>query len=384
VSDITQSIKPLIDELTKGRTRELLLLLQDRPVPEVVDPLNIRAELSSAYEQSGDDYVIRGTDTSTATTETDDQNGSGSEKTGVKIVPSKDLKSVSATLFSGTDSGLTAYILDSSDSVIASKSFSGDSFTIEEPLSAGTPYYVVVDKNGSTYGYSAYGSATSYPYESQYVDITTAYNGDFSPPEYSNKVYSIKSITATKVPDLSGKITGRFSAPTAAPADFAQWEAVQARGVSPGGSTATEAVEFDILDSSDAAVNSARIPASEMADSAFKFRDREASVDASADGQSDFVIPTTGSGGHYGIPILSVVSVSKNGSPVPPENWEFDSAETVSVDTSAVSITSGDRVTISYDLDVFDSTLQPRAYLNRADTSEASPSISHFRYEYTV
>ncbi|MFD1632276.1 hypothetical protein ACOZ4L_05725 [Haloplanus ruber] len=353
-------------------------------MPEVVDPLNIRAELSSAYEQSGDDYVIHGTDTSTVTTESEDQNGFGPEKTGLKIVPSKDLKSVSATLFPGTDSGLTAYILDSSDSVIASKSFSGDSFTIEEPLSAGTSYYVVVDKNGSSYSYSAYGSATSYPYESKYVDITTAYNGDFSPPEYSNKVYSIKSITATKAPDLSGKITGRFSAPTAAPADFSQWEAVQARGVSPGGSTATEAVEFDILDSSDAAVNSARIPASEMADSAFKFRDREASVDASADGQSDFVIPTTGSGGHYGIPILSVVSVSKNGSPVPPENWEFDGAETVSVDTSAVSITSGDSVTISYDLDVFDATLQPRAYLNRADSSEDSPSISHFRYEYVI
>jgi hypothetical protein len=130
--------------------------------------------------------------------------------------------------------------------------------------------------------------------------------------------------------------------------------------------------------------NSLSIPKAEIVDEPFTMRNRVYSQSAGSNGQSDFTIATTGDGGSFGMPILTVVSVKKNGSVLDSANWSFDDTDTVTIDTSNVTIASGDTIDIKYDFDVFDSTLKLRSYLNRESTTETSPSISHFRYEYLI
>jgi len=375
-------VLPVQNELQSGRTRELLLLLQNQPVPEVVDPLNLQSDLSALYTQTGSDYEITASDTSTASRPDDDTTVTSSNRVGVEIEPQDDITQLSATVSSNTSGLSTVYLLQSDGStVIATKSASssGESVSFSQSLTQGTKYYVAVDNGGSSYDYGYYTGSVSYPYTSNKVDITygfTSGSGNYFPR-------GIKSVSVDYTP-LNAHVTDRFAAPTTAPADFKQWNAIRAEDVTTGGSTSANPVEFEILDSSDTVLTSARIPKSELADEKFHLRDREYTTTAGSNGQSDYTIPQTGAGGHFGLPILTAVNVQVNGNYLDSSNFEFDGTDTVTIDTNNVTISSGDTITVAYDFDVFDSTLQPRAYLTRASTSETSPSISHFRYEYTV
>lgn len=373
----------VLDELQNGRTRELLLLLQDRPIPEVVDPMNLQSGLSNNYiTDSDNDYILSYYGSVNDMPDDDSSylasslNGIG--KYGIEINPNTSLDGIKCTVSSNTSNISNLYLSDASANVITSKSASsGDTVEFNETLSAGANYYLTVDNNGNdfTVGYESVGS---FPFTSTDIDVTNSTSDGGSSTTQSYR-YTITSVTAINA-SLSGYVTDNFTAPT----DFKAWNALRAEDVTTGGSTSANPVEFEILDSSDTVLTSARIPASEIADSAFRLRDRECSKNAGSDGQADYTIPQTGAGGHYGLPILSVVTVEQNGNVLDPSNWEWDGEDTVTIDTSTVTIASGDTITISYDFDVFDSTLQPRAYLSRESTSETSPSISHFRYEYIV
>jgi hypothetical protein len=632
----------VLEELQQGRTRELLLLLQDRPVPEVQDPLNIQSGLSSDYQTDGDGDYVLGSNTDTATRCADNFSASDSPKSGLKINPNAGLVSITLTISTNPSGFTTAYITDTSGNIISSKDISGlstgDSFTITESLTSGTSYYVVMDADGASWTRGGCNNFSA-PQTSDTVDITAGVYQDTS--EVSGNAYNFVSVEGESEYN-SAYITDQFAAPTTEPADFKQWNAIRAEDVttstrytsssslteppfssieyygisgekiyfydggtstvyiydipsdtwsnksatvphngSNGASVAengnvygfggydgsvindaiaydissntfntltsmptavtatacevyngkiyvagggdgngvisdlqiydissdtwstgaslptavrfgdateydgklyfwagydgtnlydygvvydvnantwsttstvttdnhlsgpainrsgeayvyegtefkiydysadswsstsstnansegvgyndklysfagtgmfvtdfeTPTVEFEILDSTDTVINSTRIPKARIADEPFTIRNRVYSESATSDGQSDYQIATTGDGGHFGIPVLTVVSVKKNGSVLDSANWSFDGDTTVTVDTSNVTIESGDTIDIKYDFDVFDSTLKPRAYLNRADTSETSPSISHFRYEYVI
>lgn len=370
----------VLDELQKGRTRELLLLLQDKPVPEVQNPLNLQSNLSLGYESSGSDYEIGRSVGSKTARDADDSNSPYAGKYGIKFTPNQDASGVWGEVSSNTDGYSKVYLLDSDKNVLKSTYEYGSPAQLTYDLISGTTYYLAIDDDGSDYT-QGFDDDPSFPYTGSGLDMTAGLTN-------GNTVSGVAPIwreMALLVEEKNAYVTDQFAAPTTAPADFKQWNALRAQDVTVGGSTSANPVEFEILDSSDTVLTSSRIPASEIADEPFRLREREYSTTAGSDGQADYQIPETGNGGHYGIPILSVVTVSVAGNVLDPSNWTFDpTTNTVSIDTSSVTVTSEDTVTISYDFDLFDSTLQPRAYLRREDTSETSPSISHFRYEYVI
>lgn len=384
MSDFSNSSN-LSDELQSGRTRELLLLLQDKPVPEIQDPLNIQSGLSSGFVQDSSDYRLSNEKSSTVSRPSDNDSGSASksELEGLIINPNDDLEEVDLTISSNTGTVTKAEVGVFNGSTIQSVTGSftaGDTVTITASLSANTDHYVAVTNENGSWTSGQFNA--SFPYTSTFVDIVDGYQGGLS----NGLARAIETVKGYKsVPRNSGKITDQFTSPTSTTADFKAWNSIRAEDVTTGGSTSANPVEFEILDSTDTVLNSSRIPKARIADEPFTMRNRVYSESATSNGQSDYTIATTGDGGHFGIPVLTVVSVKKNGSVLDSDNWSFDAdTDTVTIDTSNVTIESGDTIDIKYDFDVVDSTLQPRAYLNRASSSETSPSISHFRYEYVI
>jgi len=413
----------VLDELQSGRTRELLMLLQDKPVPEVVDPLNVQSALSQGYELVGSDYQLSNLSTSLVDDFEDQtadlQNSSYDSWTGdTGSIGTTNSPSISGSYSFYLEAPTTTKEVTSSTSsdppvfefdVLLDEQSSDSNDSVE--ISFGNDLLIAfsdsgdINVSGSTL--RSWSANTTYSFRVEYnsdfssatifidgVDEgSTPVTGSMSEINVFNNTFDngptrrviLDNIYEENPAEKNGFITDSFSAPTTAPADFKQWNVVRAEDVTVGGSTSANPVEFEILDSSDTVLTSARIPKSELADEPFTMRDRVYSGTAGSDGQSDYQIATTGDGGHFGIPILTVVSVKKNGSVLDSANWSFDpDTETVTIDTSNVSIASGDTIDIKYDFDVFDSTLQPRAYLSRESTSETSPSISHFRYEYVI
>lgn len=382
-SNLDAPVSNIQDELQNGRTRGLLLLLQDKPVPEVQDPLNIQSGLSSNYKtDSNGDYIKRLAASSTTSRTSDNNSLSTISSSGLKINPNNNLGGVAAEISSDQSTVNRVELQDSTGTELVSKTgtwSSGDIVSISYTMSAGTDYYIVQTNDDGKGGY--YSASDQFPYTGTDIDIVA---GKENGSDVTNRSLAFNNLDAL-IGDGITSITDQFAAPTTAPADFKQWESIQAQGVTTGGSTSADPVEFEILDSTDTVLNSSRIPKARIADEPFTMRSRVYSEDVGSDGQSDYTIATTGDGGHYGIPILTVVSAKKNGSVLDSANWSFDpDTDTVTIDTSNVTITSGDTIDIKYDFDVFNSTLQPRAYLNRASTSETSPSISHFVYEYVI
>lgn len=372
------SLAPILNELQSGRTRELLLLLQDSPVPEVVDPLNLQSGLSSWYEKpSGDYQIMSNVAESTTSRPTDNNSENPFNHTGLFINPNENLSRLDVTFSSNTSSeSVNLQVGIDGQGKLASKTVTTDGTVgIDVFLQSGTEYYVKVDSSDGSLTTGYYGSP-SFPYTGTTLDITDGLKNGSN--DHVSTAYTFVDVTGSSN-RLSAYVTGQFSAPTDAPADFKQWNAIRAEDVTTGGSTSPNPVEFELLDSLDTVLTTSRIPASEIADQAFALRNREWQTTASA-GQTAFTIPETGSGGHYGIPILSAVTVSVNGT-ILNGAWSFDGTDTITLDESA---SDGDTVTVAYDFDLFDATLQPRAYLSRESSSEASPSISHFRYEYVV
>lgn len=429
-------ILPVQDELQSGRTRELLLLLQDKPISEVVDPLNIQTGMSQKYATDVDgDYklgilspTLDDFEDGNITVEADGWSG-WSGDTGAFSVQSSTVisGSYSGELYSSPSTTNSVEIAGTSRSPVRidlsiqldnslDNSRDGVQISLEtedrsrivevEFVDFDDNIYVYADNSekvgnwnpGSKYTISYRNIDYSNNTFEVYIDDSKVHDGTFGVSASEIDYIKLRNEAGsnndprnvyiddinTERPAISGNVTDRFAAPTTAPTDFKQWNTIQAQGVTTGGSTSADPVEFEILDSTDTVINSSRIPKARIADEPFTMRNRVYSESAGSNGQSDYQIATTGEGGHFGIPILTVVSVKKNGSVLNSANWSFDGDTTVTIDTSNVTIASGDTVDIKYDFDVFDSTLQLRAYLNREATSETSPSISHFRYEYLI
>lgn len=426
------SNEDVLNELQSGRTRELLLLLQDTPAIEVIDPLDIQPGLSDGViTDSNGDYILSNPygviDDFEDGSLSNVANGNWSEwsgDTGAYTVQSSTALEGSYSVEVNT----SADISTSNASNLAFDEFkvdvewdptnlSGGSDDVGFVLYSGGVKVLNASLAGSAFAQSPIGTDIGgYPASRTHVKFRI-YNVDFDNNNYDievidqsngstvasatgknflNGVNGVNKVELTSrqsdatayfdIPTMSGTfdpnsgfVTDKLAAPTTPPGNIKQWNAIRAEDVTTGGSTSAEPVEFEILDSTDTALNSSRIPKSEIADTAFKLRNREYHETASA-GQTQFTIPTTGDGGHYGIPILSVVTVEKNGS-VLDRAWSFDGDDTITLDSGA---SAGDTITVSYDFDVFDNTLQPRAYLSREGGSETSPSISHFRYEYVI
>jgi len=375
----------VLDELQSGRTRELLLLLQDKPIPEVIDPLSFQSALSGSVIQSTDnDYQLANTDDGTDFNL--DDTLSITDIRGVRFSPTKDVNGVTVTVNNSLNEVDRVYLLDGSSSILDEKSVTnGETVSLIGDLSSGVDYYIGAGDGGQGSNEITYNRTLSpnYPRSTEFIEIDTGVFQLFGSISTVDQAYTFTTIRGG-INKTSGFVTDQFNAPTTEPADFQQWNAIQARDVTTGGSTSTTPVEFEILNSTDTVINSTRIPKARIADEPFTMRNRVYSEDTGSNGQSNFTIATTGAGGHFGIPVLTVVSVKQNGSVLDSDNWSFDGTDTVTIDTSNVTIASGDTIAIKYDFDVFDSTLQPRAYLNRESTSETSPSISHFRYEYVI
>lgn len=373
------SVAPVLEELKSGRTRQLLLLLQSHPIPAVQDPMNVQSGLSAEYRQtSAGSYALAALSNDLPSLPS---TASSPAWNGLTIVPQTSLSSLSGRLAASNTGFTSARIYDTSSStVVASKSISslsgGDTVTFTNlSLSAGTTYLFQINAGGASFTRAETTSGSiSPPFTGPNVSVKGSSRGT------SASTSSLFVFAAVGLPPVGGHVTDSFAAPTAAPASFKAWHSLHAENVSTGTSTSSQPVSFDILNSNGTAVNSTRIPLSEF--QPFVMRGRQAAISASSSGQTQFTIPSTGSGGHYGIPILDVVTVQHNGNLVNSSNWSFGGTDTVTL--SNTTINSGDTVTVSYDFDVFDSTLQPRAYLSRASGSETSPSIDHFRYEYII
>jgi hypothetical protein len=343
-------VLPVQDELQSGRTRELLLLLQDSPISEVQDPLNIQSGLSEAYGTNNDgDYIIDGQDFQSNVSNGDFTRVNNLELTPVDSITPGVL--INDGRFDQNGEGTITITNLTTSTVWGSDSASG----------IWNDTYLEVTRDVS-------GLSGTHKIEWDY-DYTTETLNDY--------IYADAS--------PSTEVTDKFSAPTTAPTDFKAWNAISAE-VNTGGSTRENPHEFELLDSTDTVLTSTRIPDSNFIDPAFKLRDRKYQTTAGSDGQSQFNIAETGDGGHYGIPIFPQLAwVKHNGSFLDTNKYTFYSdTATVEIDTSNITIVSGDSITISYDFDLFDTTLKPRVWLFRNGTSEESPSISHFRYEYIV
>lgn len=431
----------VLEELQSGRTRELLMLLQDKPVPEVQDPINQQSSLSEYVEKVSGDYQI--SDSIIEDVEDGDTNIANADYDGwIEDGPADSFAAVSSgaladqysLLMENSSSGgsngeyrasrTSPKQINGLELLIQLQNVDTDSnnFAIVRLQDGNQTTFVsfmlrddsvgTIDVNGTTD--TGYSDGVTYKirifnidYSAETFDYGLVKNSDgtvvssASGIAFNNSVSSFRDLELRQSANngemdgyyddilvdanlLSAFVTDRFASPTTAPADFKQWHAIQARDVTTGGSTSPEPVEFEILDSTNTVLNSSRIPKERIADEAFTMRNRVYSENAGSDGQNDYQISTTGDGGHFGIPVLTVVSVKKNGSVLDSANWSFDGDTAVTIDTSSVTIASGDTIDIKYDFDVFDSTLQPRAFLSRESNSETSPSISHFRYEYVI
>lgn len=357
----------------------------NKPVPNVVDPLNKQDALSSAVATDANgDYELQQSLTSNLVFSNPRGTRGNQASAGVAFETTNPATTVRGRLDENTDGSTIDEVAlrDEQGNDITTKSVSGlasgDFVELTGlSLNANTEYHFLIVNNSNNLTNSR-GPDT--PITNDVISIN---NGRLDGSDFTDAM-AFDEFEAT-VGVNSGNVVDRFAAPTTAPADFQQWDSIKAQDVTTGGSTSANPIEFEILDSSDAVLNSTRIPKTRIADEPFKMRNRVYSESAGSDGQSDYQIATTGDGGHYGISVLTVVSVKQNGSVLDSANWSFNpDTDTATIDTSNVTIASGDTIVIKYDFDVFDSTLQPRAYLSRESSSETSPSISHFRYEYVI
>jgi len=109
---------------------------------------------------------------------------------GMKITMGETTKQLVKITKHSNCSATTAYLLDSSKSVIASKSFSGDDATFNNTLQASTNYYFAADKGGSSYTERFVGSVT-YPYSGTHLDWVAGLLGTI---DFSTQAYNIISV----------------------------------------------------------------------------------------------------------------------------------------------------------------------------------------------
>jgi len=258
--------------------------------------------------------------------ETDwDQTTGDNNKTGVVVNPNQRINAVKGRVSRKIQDATKAYVIDlSSGSVIAETSYTPPNFILRDMvMEENNDYAIAIDNGGNGYT-RAYYTNPSFTYQLGRMDVVESYRAG------ANGTSNINCIEAI------------------APAPL----------------------------------NKTRMPVSEL-EGGSPVQDRAVAVTAGSDGQSDFTIPQTTVGGHYGIPVLPV-TVKVNGGVLDLSAWDYNGDKTITIDTSTVSIASGDDVQIVYDWKIYQDDISVRSYLNRESDSETSPYVADFRYEYTV
>ncbi len=194
----------------------------------------------NSTEVSNESVVL--VNTSPTSRSTDNTSGSTSDKHGLEINPNEDMAQVAADISSNTSGHTTAYVTDTGGSVLASTDISGvgsgGSFSINQSLSSGTSYYLVVDAGGSSYTLGQ-NDSDSHPTTGDKIDIEAGvYNGTGTSTSDS---YTVNNVREYESDQTSGDAVVSWSSPS----DIESWDlATWQRTLN------NETVTIDVLDGS--------------------------------------------------------------------------------------------------------------------------------------
>jgi hypothetical protein len=127
---------------------------------------------------------------------TDDSASTNSGKWGVAVQANVDFDGLKAEISANSSGATTAYVTETDGTVLNSTDISslvaGESFSIAEPLSSGSTYYLVVDNGGSGWTVGSKQGGLSYPITGQAFDLTA---GVFSGTSTTtNNAYAVNNI----------------------------------------------------------------------------------------------------------------------------------------------------------------------------------------------
>jgi hypothetical protein len=152
-----------------------------------IDTGNTTAQFSTdSYKNGGSLDEAHGNALGSASTYTN--------KAGVKITPSVNVTLTQVTKNSNVDA-TTCYLMDSSESVIDSQTFTGNNATFSQSLTASTKYIIAVDKGGASYN-NYRGGVDDFPKTKTNFEYTYGYeqglasNGDYN---WYNEITSIET-----------------------------------------------------------------------------------------------------------------------------------------------------------------------------------------------
>lgn len=365
-------VLPVQNELQSGRTRELLLTQITGPIPKINNPVN-KKSVSNTIKDNGA-YKLDNNVTDSAVLG-NDYGPDNITDSGFVIKPKHPATNISLTTDQQPVTSITVKRASDGSLIKDIGDISKGStvqYTIN--LQADVEYIVAGDQKE----FAAVTGNNGTP-DSTLFNVVDGY---FEGSRDSNSFcFTNVGVTANY---SSGSVTGGYAAPTTGDAAFTQWSEVVLESFSTGQSSSTNPITVDLLDSSNTKLNTESIPLSEIS-SGFKFQDRVASMEATSDNQTEFNLPINGSGGTYGINLLpEVVSLKLNGDYIDYSNYSFfNSNSRVDIDTSQVTVSTGDTVDVKYDLDVFDSEIRPKINMSRELADETSPSIESIKYKYT-
>jgi len=204
--------------ITSKTVSELSTPVAEKYVANTFEESNLTTGLTDAVISSGS-VKLRDTDTSTATRADDNVSTTGAYNWGITINPNADLTGVTVTISGNTDNLPGVEVVDDGGTTLATNTngpfTAGDEVTVDVNLTSGNQYFILTDDsseftNGST-------SDNTFPYSSQYVDLT---NGAIGASTYDTP-YAFKSVTGTasqRVP--SGEVTVEWPYP----ADVYAWD----------------------------------------------------------------------------------------------------------------------------------------------------------------
>lgn len=214
------------DGLTFEQAKSLLVETRHGPNPYDAATSFTESNLTktlSKVEVSNGSLQLRSDIGSSVTRKSDSNTRSQSNRWGYYIAPQTSLAGVRVTISGNTSGATTAYLEDSTGSVLTQTSPSGgispgDTIRLTHNLTAGSSYRVVLDAGGSswTVGEATYNSSP-YSFTSADLNVTSGAGGSSS---YQLAAYCFSAITAILPPASSGSAT--LSWPT--PADVYEWD----------------------------------------------------------------------------------------------------------------------------------------------------------------
>lgn len=115
---------------------------------------------------------------------------------------------VNAVTKASSCTATTAYIYTSGGSQLSNASFSGDTATFSQELSAGEHFYIEADKGGSAYDRTQYGSPPGpYPIAGSNPEILTWESGSSGASDVENEAWNLLNFDVTVPTDYTSEPT---------------------------------------------------------------------------------------------------------------------------------------------------------------------------------